>query len=59
MFQWAGGVFLGGMFLILIEWSMARKKKEGVTWTDKQRMFGLFWVTCGLSALAAFLVTVT
>jgi hypothetical protein len=44
------------MLLILIEWNMARKKKEGVTWTDRQRMFGLFGVTCVLSVLAAFLV---
>ncbi len=56
MVAWAGGVFTAGMLLILMEWNMARKKKEGVTWTDKQRMIGLFWVTCGLSALAAGLV---
>jgi hypothetical protein len=56
MLQWAGGVFLAGMVLILIEWSIARKKKEGVTFTDRQRMSGLFWVTCGLSALAGALV---
>lgn len=59
MLQWAGGVFVGGMLLILIEWNMARKKKEGITWTDKQRMLGLFWVTCGLSAFAGALVWMT
>lgn len=56
MLQWAGGVFACGMLLILIEWNMARKKKGGITWTDKQRMIGLFGVTCVLSVLAAGLV---
>lgn len=56
MLQWAGGVFVAGMLLILMEWNMARKKKGGITWTDKQRMIGLFWVTCGLTALTAGIV---
>jgi hypothetical protein len=56
MLQWAGGVFACGMLLILMEWNIARKKKEGVTWTDRQRMKGLFGVTCVLSVLAAGLV---
>jgi hypothetical protein len=56
MFKWGGLVFVMGILLILMEWSMARKKKEGVTWTDRQRMIGIFWVTCALSVLTAALV---
>ena len=56
MFKWAAVVFGIGMLLILFEWSMARKKKEGVTWTDRQRMLGIFWVSCALSALTAGLI---
>ncbi len=56
MFKWAAVVFGIGMLLILFEWSLARKKKEGVTWTDRQRMVGIFWVSCVLSALTAGLI---
>jgi hypothetical protein len=35
---------------------MARKKKEGVTWTDKKRMTGIFWISVALAALVAALV---
>ncbi len=56
MLKWAGIVFGAGMLLILIEYSMASKKKGGVSWSDKRRMVGIFWVTCGLAALAASLV---
>jgi hypothetical protein len=56
MLKWSAIVFGCGMLLILMEWNMARKKKEGVTWTDKQRMIGIFWVSCVLSALTAGLI---
>ena len=44
-----------GALLILFEWNIARKKKGGVTWTDKQRMFGIVKITLVLTALAAFI----
>jgi len=56
MLKWSAIVFGCGILLILLEWSMARKKKEGVTWTDKKRFVGIFWVTCALSALTAGLI---
>ena len=47
------GIALGiGALLILFEWNIARKKKEGITWTDKRRMMGIFWVSISLAALA-------
>jgi hypothetical protein len=56
MLKWAGITFGIGMLIILLEWQMARKKKGGVTWTDKQRMIGIFWLSVGLSALVATLI---
>jgi hypothetical protein len=56
MLKWAGIVFGIGMLIILLEWSMARKKKGGVTWTDKQRMVGIFWLSVGMAALVAALI---
>jgi cytochrome bd-type quinol oxidase subunit 1 len=56
MLKWAGITFGVGMLIILMEWNMAKKKKEGITWTDKKRMTGIFWVTCALSALVAGLI---
>jgi preprotein translocase subunit SecE len=35
---------------------MARKKKEGVTWTDRRRMVGIFWVSVAVAALVAGLI---
>jgi hypothetical protein len=56
MLKWAGITFGIGMLIILLEWNMARKKKGGITWTDKQRMLGLFWLSVALSALVAGLI---
>lgn len=44
-----------GALLVLFEWYMARKKKDGVTWTDKQRIFGIIKITLVLVAVAAFI----
>jgi len=56
MLQWAAITFGIGMLIILLEWNMARKKKEGITWTDKQRMIGIFWLSVAMSALVAGLI---
>jgi hypothetical protein len=56
MFKWAAVTFGIGMLIIFAEWNMARKKKEGVTWTDKKRMTGIFWISVALSALVAALI---
>jgi hypothetical protein len=52
--KWVLGTAALGLLLIIYEWNMARKKKEGVTATDKQNMVGLFWMTLGACALVAF-----
>jgi hypothetical protein len=56
MLKWAAITFGIGMLLLFFEYSMAKKKKEGITWTDKQRMIGIFWVAVAMSALVAALI---
>ena len=56
MWKWAAITFGIGMLIIFAEWRMARKKKEGVTWTDKQRMMGIFWISVVMAALVAGLI---
>jgi hypothetical protein len=56
MLKWAAITFGIGMLIIFFEYRMAGKKKEGITWTDKQRMNGIFWLSVGLAALVWVLV---
>ncbi len=56
MWKWAGITFGIGMLLIVIEWQIAKKKKEGITWTDRQRMLGIFWIAIALALLVAALI---
>jgi len=56
MLKWAAITFGIGMLLLFFEYSMAKKKKEGITWTDKQRMVGIFWIAVAMSALVAALI---
>lgn len=52
----AAGITIGlGMVLIAFEWLMARRKKEGITFTDKQRMLGMLRVTVILAALVGWI----
>jgi hypothetical protein len=56
MIKWAAITFGIGMLIIVFEWNMARKKKEGVTGTDKKRMTGIFWISVVMAALVGGLV---
>ena len=56
MLKWAAITFGIGMLLLYFEYRMAGKKKEGITWTDKQRMIGIFWISVAMSALVAALI---
>ncbi len=56
MLKWAAITFGIGMLIIWFEYSMAKKKKEGITWSDKQRMIGIFWIAVAMSALVAALI---
>jgi hypothetical protein len=54
--KWPGVVLVLGLLLIIVEWNMASKKKEGVTFTDRQRMKGIAGVSLALSVLVYFLI---
>jgi multisubunit Na+/H+ antiporter MnhB subunit len=43
--KWMGIVFAIGVALMYIEYRFAKKKKEGFTPTDRQRITGIFWIT--------------
>ena len=45
VYKWMGIVFAAGVVLMAIEYHFAKKKKEGFTPTDRQRIVGLFWLT--------------
>jgi heme/copper-type cytochrome/quinol oxidase subunit 3 len=45
-----------GLLFIVVEWNMMRKKKEGVTPTDKANLRDLFLLTIGACGLVAFAV---
>ncbi len=43
-----------GLLLIVFEWNMMRKKKEGVTPVDRKNLRDLALLTVGACALVAF-----
>jgi hypothetical protein len=51
-----GIVLAAGIGLMVIEYRFAKKKKEGVTPTDKKRVAGIFWLTIFLSLLVGALM---
>ena len=49
--KWMGIIFAIGVALMYIEYRFAKKKKEGVTATDRMRIRGIFWITIFFCAL--------
>ena len=45
-----------GCLIVVLEWNMAGKKKEGVTWTDKKRMRGILGISAAMAVLVYFIV---
>jgi hypothetical protein len=45
-----------GLLFIIVEWNVMRKKKEGITPSDKRNLRDLFLLTLGACALVAFTV---
>ena len=45
-----------GCLIVILEWNMAGKKKEGVTWTDKKRMRGILGISAAMAVLVYFIV---
>jgi putative Mn2+ efflux pump MntP len=56
IYKWMGIVLAVGIALMVIEYRFAKKKKEGVTPTDKQRITGIFWIAIALSLLVGALM---
>jgi len=56
IYKWMGIVFAAGIALMVFEYRFAKKKKEGVTSTDRKRVAGIFWVTIFLSLLVGALM---
>jgi len=51
VYKWMGIVVAAGIALMVIEYRFATKKKEGFTPADRQRIFGLLWLTVFFSLL--------
>jgi len=49
--KWMVIIFAAGIALIYVEYRFAKKKKEGFTGTDRQRIIGIFWLTIFFAAL--------
>jgi len=56
IYKWMGIVLAVGVDLMVIEYRFAKKKKEGVTPTDKQRIVGIFWIAIFMSLLVGALM---
>ncbi len=56
MYKWMAITFGIGMALLVIEIHFARKKKEGFTPADRQRVFGIFWLSLFLAGLVGFVI---
>ena len=51
IYKWMGIVLAVGIVLMVVEYRFAKKKKEGVTPTDKKRVLGILWIAIFLSLL--------
>ena len=56
IYKWMGIVLAVGIALMVVEYRFAKKKKEGVTPTDKKRILGILWIAIFLSLLVGGLM---
>jgi hypothetical protein len=56
VYLWMGITFGIGMALLVVEVHIARKKKERFTPADRQRCFGIFWLSLFASGLVGFVM---
>jgi hypothetical protein len=56
VYKWMAITFGIGMALVAIEIHFARKKKEGFTPTDRQRVLGIVWLSLFMSGLVGFVI---
>ena len=56
MIKWMAITFGIGVALMVIEYYVAQRKKEGFTYTDRQRIIGIFWLSVFAAALVGSLI---
>ena len=56
MIKWGSITFAIGIAIIILDIMMARKKKGGLTPTDRQRILGLLWLSMFASGLVMGLI---
>jgi hypothetical protein len=56
VYKWMAITFGIGIVLIAIEIHFARKKKEGFTPADRQRILGILWLSVAMSGLVGFVI---
>jgi hypothetical protein len=54
--KWGGITFAIGMALMVFEIVVAARKKGGIVYADKQRIWGIFWISCAMAGLVAGLI---
>ena len=59
IYKWMGIVLAVGIVLMVVEYRFAKKKKEGVTPTDKKRVLGILWIAIFLSLLVGGLMVMS
>ena len=59
IYKWMGIVLAVGIALMVIEYRFAKRKKEGFTPTDRQRILGIFWIAIFLSLLVGGLMLIS
>jgi hypothetical protein len=56
MIKWMAITFGVGVVLMLLDYYLARKNKGGFTYTDRQRIIGIFWLSVFAAALVGSLI---
>jgi arginine exporter protein ArgO len=54
--KWVGIIFVCGIALMIVEYRVAKKKKEGFTPVDKKRILGILWLTFFFAALVGGII---
>jgi len=59
VYKWMGIVFAAGVVLMVIEYRLATKKKEGFTPIDRSRILGIFGLTIFFCLLVGGVIWLT
>ena len=59
IYKWMGIVLAVGIALMVVEYRFAKRKKEGFTPIDRQRILGIFWIAIFLSLLVGGLMLIS